>query len=208
MKLSNDNEKGLEKSKVFQKIILATTSPYRIDAMKFTGIPFEAVGSDVEEKFEGRPDKPEELVKQLSKLKAEAVAKNFDDALVIGFDSVAYFEGRILEKPKSYEEAFSRLKMLSGNSHEFYTGITLINAKTNKIIQETVKTKIDFRNLSEEEIEKYIEEDKFHNKYASGYDPLANRSATFIKKFEGDPHNILRGIPLATVIKMIEEAKK
>lgn len=190
------------------KIILATASPHRIEAMKFTGIPFEAIGSNVEEKFEGRPNSPEEIVRHLSKLKAEAVAKNCVDSLVIGMDSVGYFRGNILEKPKSYEEAFERLRKLSGNKHEFYTGITMINTKTKKICQEVVLTRAEIRKLTDEEIKKYLDEDKRYKTFALGYDPYAHSSASFIKHLEGDPMNIQQGIPLAKIIEMIREFGK
>jgi len=86
------------------KIILATTSPYRRETFGYLGIPFEAEGSNVDESQLERKN-PEELVKNLSKLKAEAVAKNHSDAIVIGMDSVTFFNGQILEKPKSREDA-------------------------------------------------------------------------------------------------------
>ena len=85
------------------KIILATTSPYRREAFGYLGIPFEAEGSNVDESQFERKD-PKELVKNLSRLKAEAVAKNHSDTIVIGFDSITYFRGKILEKPKSKED--------------------------------------------------------------------------------------------------------
>jgi len=189
------------------KVVLATASPYRIEAMKFTGIDFEAKSSNVEEYFDGRPNHPEELVKHLSKLKAEAVAKDRQDSLVIGFDSVGFFDGKILEKPKSYEEAFKRLKKLSGQKHDFYTGITLINTKTNEIHQEVVLTRVEFREINEKEIKYYLGEDSDYNTYALGYDPLGHSSSTFIKKIEGDPNNLLRGIPLSKIVEMIKSRK-
>jgi len=72
------------------KIILATTSPYRIEAFKFLEIDFTAEGSKVDESQVER-NNPEDLVRELSKLKAEAVAKNHKDAIVIGMDSAGYF---------------------------------------------------------------------------------------------------------------------
>lgn len=191
------------------KIILATTSPYRIEAMKLTGIPFEAKASNVEEKFDGRPNNPEELVKHLSKLKAEAVAKDSPNSLVIGMDTIIFFEGKILEKPKSYEEAFERLKEYSsGKKQELHTGITLINTKTKEIRQEVVKSSVNFREITEEEIKRYLGEDSRYNTYAFGYDPLGHSSSTFIQNLEGDPNNILRGIPTAKIVEMIKEAEK
>jgi len=190
------------------KIVLATTSKYRIEIMDLTGIPFEAKASNVNENFENRPDTPEELVKHLSKLKAEAVAKDCSDALVIGFDSVAYFNGKILEKPKSYEEAFERLKSTSGKSHEHYTGISLINTKTGNVSQEVVKSIIYLRNISDEEIKRYLDSDEGYKTHAYGYEAINQLSATFIKHIEGDFYSFARGMPIATIIEMIRKAEK
>ncbi|TSA46168.1 hypothetical protein D4R51_00580, partial [bacterium] len=109
------------------KIILATTSPHRQQALEMLGLDFIAEGSDIDENFEGRPSIPDDLVKQLSKLKAESVAKNHSEGIIIGFDSVGWFDNSILEKPKSREEVFDRLKSLSGNNFDFYTGVHIIN---------------------------------------------------------------------------------
>jgi septum formation protein len=188
------------------KVILATTSPYRVAALKATGIQFEARGSNVDENVAGRPDSPEELVKLLSKLKAEAVAKDCLDSLVIGMDSVAYFRGKILEKPHSKEEAFDRLDKMSGGAYEFYTGITMIDTKRKKMTQRVVMSVVQFRHIYPEEIRAYLEQDPNFDKYAHGYDPLGHLSASFIKHLGGDPHNVLQGIPLATIVPMIKEA--
>jgi septum formation protein len=100
------------------KLILATTSKYRLDSFRFLDLDFISQGSNVDEYFEGRPNSPEELVRHLSKLKAESVAKTHNTGIVIGFDTVGCINGKILEKPKSRNEAFERLKSLSGNKHK------------------------------------------------------------------------------------------
>jgi len=186
------------------KIILATTSPYRIETFGYLGIPFEAEGSKVDESQVER-NKPEELVKQLSKLKAEAVAKNHSDAIVVGMDSVTYFNGQILEKPKSKEEDFQRLKALSGKNHQFYTGIHIINKATNKTLSKIVTTDVFMRELSDEEISKYLDEDPHFNTYALGYDPVKHISSSFVRRIEGSYYNLLAGIPLETIIEMLSE---
>jgi septum formation protein len=194
------------KSKIM-KIILGTTSPYRIEAFKFLEIDFIAEGSKVDESQVDR-NNPEELVKELSKLKAEAVAKNHNDAIVIGMDSVGYFNGKILEKPKSREEGFERLKSLSGNSHQFYTGVHIINTASGKVISKVVKTEIHLRNFLDKEIEIYLNQDKFYNTYALGYDPLGHYSSTFAEKIEGSYNNFLRGIPLEIMPDLINESEQ
>ena len=186
------------------KIILATTSPYRIEALKFLGIDFEAEGSKVDESQAERKN-PEELIKTLSKLKAEAVAKNHSDAIIIGMDSIGCFNDKILEKPKSKEDAFERLKSLSGNKFEFYTGIHIINTSTQVAISKIVKSELLMRELSEGEINQYLEQDPHYNTYALGFDPLKNISSSFIMKLVGSYNNVLRGIPLEVIPDMLSE---
>jgi len=187
------------------KIILATSSPYRQEAFSFLDLDFIAEGSNVDEKFAGRPDDPEELVKYLSKLKAEAVANKYKEGIIIGFDSVGYFKGKILEKPESKEKAFKRLQKLSGNNLQFCTGIHIINLDNNKIISEVVITDISIRKLTEDEITKYLKQDNKYNTYALGFDPLGYYSSTFVRKIRGSYNNFLRGIPLETIVELLKK---
>ncbi len=187
------------------KIILATTSPYRQEAFKSLNLDFEAEGSNVEEYFDGRPENPEDLVKELSRLKAEAVKGKHDEGVVIGFDSVGCFNEEILEKPKSRQEAYDRLKALSNNNHQFYTGIFMIELGSGKTISRAVKTDVHMRKLEDKEINKYLDEDPNFQTYALGYDPLGNYSSSFVKRIEGSYNNLIRGIPLEEIVEMLHE---
>jgi len=188
------------------KIILATTSPYRIEAFGFLGIPFEAEGSKIDESQIERKN-PEELVRQLSKLKAEAVAKNHSDAIVIGMDSVGYFQGKILEKPKSSEETFQRLRLLSGKKYYFYTGVYMVKTSNRKTISKVVKDEIFIRKLSDSEINKYFEQDKesIYKTFAHGFDVKNKIGCSFVSKIVGSPNNVLRGIPLEILPEMLSK---
>lgn len=188
------------------KIILATTSPYRQEAFKMLDIDFEAKGSNIEEDFDGRPNTPNELVTELAKRKAESVAANYSEGIVIGFDSIGWFENEVLEKPKTREEAFQRLQKLSGNTHKFYTGIHVINISENKIFSRLAETEIKLRKLSVEEINKYLEQDPNYTTYAIGFDPLGHYSASFSESIKGSYNNYLRGIPLETIVELLKEA--
>nr|MBA4405349.1 septum formation protein Maf [Nanoarchaeum sp.] len=187
------------------KIILATTSSYRQEAFKSLNLDFTSEGSDVEEYFDGRPESPEDLVKELSKLKAEAVREKHTQGIVIGFDSVGYFKEEVLEKPKSRKEAYDRLKALSGNNHQFYTGIFMINLGSGKTLSRAVKTEVHMRALGDKEINKYLDEDLNFRTYALGYDPLGNYSSSFVKRIEGSYNNLIRGIPLEEIVEMLHE---
>jgi septum formation protein len=187
------------------KIILATTSPYRQEAFKMLGIDFDAAGSDIDENFEGRPDNPEELVLELAKRKAESVAKRYSEGIVIGFDSIGYFNNEILEKPKDMIEAFQRLKKMSGNIHKFYTGIHLINISENKTLSSVAETEIKLRELSDAEINKYLDQDPRFMTYAIGFDPLCHYSSSFTENIKGSYNNYLRGIPLETIVGLLKD---
>ncbi|MDD5463611.1 MAG: Maf family nucleotide pyrophosphatase [Candidatus Moranbacteria bacterium] len=192
-----------------KKIILATTSPYRKAAFEMLGIPFEAIGSNVEEYFDGRPDDPEALVLHLAKLKAEAVAQgNKGASTIIGFDSVGWFDGKVLEKPQTREEMLERLRAMSGNRYQFYTGIHIIDFSSDdgqKILSKAVKTDIVMRNLTDAEINWYLDQDPNFKTYAQGYDPLGTYGSTFIKEIHGSYNNPLRGIPLEVIVEMLKE---
>lgn len=188
------------------KIILATSSPYRQEAFAYLGIPFEAEGSKIDESQVERTN-PEKLVKTLSKLKAEAVAENHSDAVVIGMDSVGFFNGKILEKPKSKEEVFGRLKALSGQKYDFYTGVYMINTSNKKTAERVIVSQIFIRILSDPEINKFFEQDKdsVYMTYAHGFDVKNLISTSFVSKIIGSPNNFLRGIPLEVIPEMLSE---
>lgn len=190
-----------------KKIILATTSPYRIAAFEMLGIPFESCGSDVEEKFLGRPNDPQGLVRELSKQKAEAVAEKYSAGIVIGFDSVGWFRDKILEKPKTEKEERERLADLSGKSFQFFTGVCVIDVANGKKYERVACTDAHMRKLETAEIEKYVAEDPAFRTYALGFDPLGHSSVSFIEKIEGSYNNILRGIPLELIVEMINLIK-
>lgn len=185
------------------KIILATTSPYRKELFSYLGLDFTSEDSNVNEKFEERPADPEELVKCLSKLKAEAVAKNKKEGIVVGFDSVSFFNNNVLEKPESREEAFNRLKAYSGKTHYFYTGIHMINVGTGKRLSKVVKTEVLMRHLTDQEINKYLDQDPKVNTYSLGYNPLSFYSSAFISRIIGSYNNIMGGNPLEIVVEML-----
>jgi len=187
------------------KIILATSSPYRIKAFKMLGLGFEAEASNAEEKFAGRPNDPEALVKELARRKAEAVARRHKEGIVLGFDSIGFFEGKILEKPGSRQDAFERLKMLSGKKFRFYTGTHFIDLAKNKTLSDVSKTDVWMRKLSEEEINAYLDSDKRFMTYALGFDPEASYSTSFAEKIEGSYNNLIHGIALETVVKRLRQ---
>lgn len=190
------------------KIILATGSPYRKKAFKMLGVPFSSRASRLHEEYYNRPENPIKLVEELARKKAALVAKKYKNGIIVGFDSVGYFQNKILEKPKNREEAYERLIIMSGKNFQFYTGICLINAKTGKKYERVAGTDADMRNIGTREIAKYLDEDPRFTTYALGFDPLNHSSASFIKKIEGSYNNIIYGLPLELTAEMLDNLKK
>jgi septum formation protein len=187
-----------------QRILLATKSQYRKEAFECLGLDFTCEGSEVDENFPGRPDDPKELVLELSKRKAEFVAKNNKEGIIIGFDSIGWFENKVLEKPKDRNESRERIKMLSGKTHNFYTGVHIINIERNVTKSEISETEITLRDITEAEINKYLDQDLNFNTYAIGFDPLGHYSMSFAINIKGSYNNYLRGIPLELIVKMLK----
>jgi septum formation protein len=187
------------------QIILATKSPYRKEAFECLGLDFICEGSEVDENFSGRPNDPKKLVLELAKRKAEFVAKNHKEGIIIGFDSIGWFNGNVLEKPKDRQESFERMKMLSGKIHYFYTGVHIINIVKNITKSEISETEITLRDITEAEISKYLDQDHSFNTYAIGFDPLGHYSMSFAINIKGSYNNYLRGIPIELIVKMLKE---
>lgn len=183
-----------------RKIILASASPQRKDFLEKAGLIFEVIPSNYEEDMT-LPLLPDELVKFLSKEKAKSVADDFEDAIIISADTIVSFEDKIIGKPHTVEKARETLKILSGNTHFVYTGFTIIDTKSKKIISEAVETKVVFKELSLEIIDDYIEKDR-PLKYAGSY-TLNDIFNKFIEKIEGDHSNVI-GLPVDSVMKALE----
>ncbi|MFA7717107.1 MAG: Maf family protein [Candidatus Absconditabacterales bacterium] len=198
-----NQQEGISQNK---DIILATTSPYRLEIFKKLGLHFVGEGSNVDEYATERPTNPEELTKHLARLKAESVAQNHKTGIVIGFDSVGYFDGKILEKPTSREEGFARLQAMAGNTFSFYSGVHMIDITTGKTLSRCVQTDNTMRKYSDSEINKYLDNcDEKYKTHAHGFDPSNYYSMTFIDTIVGNPMNVMMGIPLSAIMEMLKE---
>ena len=141
------------------KIILASGSPRRRELLEQIGIPFEVVTSNAAEVTSAV--QPDEIVKELSKIKAEAVkqlckekGETYQDAVILGADTIVYHNGKVLGKPKSEEDAYSMIESLAGKEHFVYTGVTILTPKKQICFAEAVKVSV--YEMSAEEIKRYI----------------------------------------------------
>ncbi len=186
------------------KIVLATTSNSRRKGFDMLGLSHIAEASKVDESIAERKS-AKNLVCYLAKLKAESVAKNHKDGIVIGFDNAGEFLNQILEKPKTKQDAVERLKLLSGRNFNLYSGMHMINTENSKVLSDVVETEVYMRTLTESEITNYVSNDPRVTEFALGFDPLETYASTFAKEIKGSYNSFTRGIALERVVEMLYE---
>lgn len=184
-----------------RKIILASASPSRKELLEKAGLTFAVEVSNYKEDNQ-LPLSPRKLVQFLSAEKAKAVGKRHQDAIVIGADTVGVLKGTLLGKPKSKVHAKKMLRDLSGKSHMFITGFTIIDTKTSKKITQFVETKVYFRKLTDTEINAYIASGEAMG-HAGSY-AIQGLGMQLVKKIEGDYPNVA-GLPVAKVVETLKK---
>jgi septum formation protein len=183
------------------KIILASTSPRRLELLRGLGLKVKVVGSRVKES-QFSIKNPEKLVKTLALTKAQEVARRTKEGLVIGADTIVVLKRKILGKPKDSKEAKSMLGELSGRTHEVLTGLAVIDASSGKTVVDFVRTKVTFRKLSEKEIASYVVADKPFDK--AGAYAIQEKAGLFVEKINGCYFNVV-GLPLARLAEILKE---
>lgn len=197
------------------RIILASASPRRKELLEQIGLEFEICPAKGEEII--TKTIPHEVVMELSKQKAEEVAylittyndnhKDITtptDILVIGADTVVAYDGQILGKPKSEDDAKRMLSMLSGNTHSVYTGVTLCLIDKEGKVGELVfyeKTDVTMFPITEEEIDRYVATGEPMDK--AGSYAIQGKSAIFIEQIHGDYNNVV-GLPITRIYQKLK----
>ena len=183
------------------KIVLASASPRRKELMEMLGVQnLEIIPAKGEEKAPENVS-PDELVKILSSQKAaEVAALGYEDDIVIGADTIVWAQGRVYGKPKSEAEAFRMLRSLSGNTHEVYTGVTVM--KGGRVLSRAERSLVTFRELDEREIDAYIATKEPMDK--AGAYGAQGKAALFVKSIDGDFFNVM-GLPLCCLGEMLKE---
>ncbi|MBK9142252.1 MAG: septum formation inhibitor Maf [Candidatus Melainabacteria bacterium] len=185
-------------------LILASASPRRVALLTTLGLQFEVRPSSVDETIH-TPMSPEEAVIELAGLKARAVAAETGGeahTLVLGADTIVAYAGELLGKPGNPEEARRMLRLLSGTSHQVFTGVCLVLPSGGEVsaCQETI---IHFRELCEEEIDAYIATGEPLDK--AGAYALQGAAAAFVSKLEGCYTNVI-GLPVPLTVSILRQA--
>jgi septum formation protein len=190
---------------VFQKLVLASGSPRRIELLQQAGIELDrALPAEVDE-TPLRAEHPRSLAKRLSKAKAEKALESlkaepdFAGAYILAADTVVAVGRRILPKAELVDEASNCLQLLSGRSHRVYSGVCLISPE-GKLRQRLVETRVRFKRLGREELESYLASGEWRGK-AGGY-AVQGLAGTFVVKLVGSYTNVV-GLPLYETVGLL-----
>jgi len=143
------------------------------------------------------------LALRLSAAKARAVAANYPDALIIGSDQVATVDGNIYGKPGNHQRAVEQLRALSGKTVNFFTGLCLYNARTGQSEVRGVPTLVTFRQLSDNEIESYLQREPAYN--CAGSAKSEGLGIALLESMRGDDPNALVGLPLIALCDLLRK---
>jgi len=183
-----------------QKIILASSSPYRKELLKRLDIIFTTVSPEINERY-FQDELISDYVLRLAKTKAESIVPKNNNSLIIAADQALQCDKKILGKPGNYNKAKEQLIFMSNRSLIFYTGLCLINTETKIIEEDVVSFRVDFRKLTESEIENYLVKEKPYD--CVGSFKSEKLGISLLKKMNGDDPTALIGLPLIRLCKML-----
>jgi 7-methyl-GTP pyrophosphatase len=185
-----------------QKLVLASTSPYRRELLARLGLPFEVADPQTDESPLAQ-ETPAEMALRLSEAKARAVAAQFPDALIIGSDQVAEMGGRVFGKPGTHARAIEQLRQLSGQTVNFFTGLCVLNSRTGDAEVRGVPTLVGFRELTNIEIENYLGREPAYN--CAGSAKSEGLGIALLSRIHGDDPNALVGLPLIALCDLLRK---
>lgn len=172
-------------------LVLASSSPYRKRLLERLRMPFICCSPDIDETPRSG-EAADALAARLSKQKAQAIAAQYPLARVIGSDQVASLNGRILGKPDNFERARDQLLACSGQQLHFHTGVCL--AHQNQLQCAVVPVSVDFRTLSQSDIEHYLHLDQPYD--CAGSFKWEALGVNLFERLSGDDPTALEGLPL------------
>lgn len=182
------------------RLILASTSVFRRELLARLQIPFEIADPQTDESaLPG--ESPATTAERLAVAKAKSVASQFPDTLVIGSDQVAFVDGQRFGKPLTRERAIEQLQAMRGKIVTFHTGLCLHNSATGRGQVCGVPTEVAFRQLSDAEIERYL--DKEQPYHCAGSAKSEGLGITLLSSMRGDDPNALIGLPLIALCEML-----
>lgn len=179
-------------------LILASGSPRRRELLDLMGLTYTVETPDVDESFSGRPS---ETVMEVSRRKAAAVAARHSDSIIIAADTLVFADGA-LGKPHTPERAKEMLRSLAGNWHHVYTGITVINTRSGRVLRNVDKTRVHLVPMTEQEIDAYVATGEPLDK--AGAYGIQGMGGMFVDRIDGSYSNVV-GLPMSMLRIMLAQ---
>lgn len=185
------------------KYILASASERRQELLKRIVDDFEIIVSNFDEETVEFNNNIEEYVIQTAEGKAlDVLSRVSEECIIIAADTIVVNDNKVLGKPKDEEDAYNMLKSLSGKIHRVYSSLVVINSKTNKVKKECIFTEVKFKDLTHEEILKYISTKEPLDK--AGAYGIQGYGGVFVERINGCYYNVV-GLPLNLLNNILQE---
>jgi len=185
------------------KLILASGSPRRAEILKNAGLQFDTFPANVDETRlpeESAEDYVRRVASEKTRVVAGHAAKQGSPAVIIAADTVVALGNHILGKPSSIEHARWMLRMLSGRTHQVFTGLALVTTPDRREASHVEMTKVTFVEVSEAETESYLASgEPFDKAGAYGIQGIGGR---YVSRIEGCYFNVM-GLPLSRLWSML-----
>jgi septum formation protein len=187
-------------------LILASRSPRRKTILRQMGFRITVVSPSVDDE-EAHIDINNLAVslQKLAMMKATSVAHIYSGALVLGADTIVVVDKKILGKPRNAGEAGKMIRLLSGRTHQVYTGVALVNQKTGFASTRVAKTAVTFRRITAKEITRYLKTADYQDK--AGAYGIQDQAMIFVDSIRGCFYNVM-GLPVSATLQLIDDFRE
>ncbi|MCV2354511.1 Maf family nucleotide pyrophosphatase [Paucibacter sp. B2R-40] len=186
-----------------RNLILGSSSRYRRELLERLRLPFDVFAPDLDETPQPG-ETPLHLATRLAMAKAQAVAQQFPQAVVIGSDQVAELDGQAIGKPGNHQRAVEQLSAMSGQEVVFHTAVAVVCAETGFAAGDIAAVRVRFRNLSAAEIENYLHAEQPYD--CAGSAKSEGLGITLLAAIESDDPTALIGLPLIRTTQLLRQA--
>ena len=188
---------------MIRPLILGSTSVYRRELLQRLRLPFEVVSPQVDETpLQG--ETPDALAVRLALAKAHAVADKHPRALVIGSDQVADLNGEPLGKPGTHTNAVLQLQRMRGHMVVFQTAVAVVCHETGFADHALAQVKVQFRDLSDQSIEDYLQAEKPYD--CAGSAKSEGLGIALLESIDNQDPTALVGLPLIHTCRLLRAA--
>jgi septum formation protein len=186
-----------------RQLVLGSTSRYRRELLGRLGLPFEVAAPDVDETPQPA-ETPAALAERLALAKAQAVARRFPDAVVIGSDQVADLNGEPLGKPGDHVRATEQLRRMRGQTVVFQTALAVVCQASGFAQQDIAPVRVQFRDLTDAEIEAYLRAEQPYD--CAGSAKSEGLGIALLEAIHNDDPTALVGLPLIRTCRLLRAA--